>query len=180
MSVYKFIKMEQIQINRYKNGKIYKIVCNVTGKVYIGSTCLPTLAKRLAQHRKDYKKYLEQKQNYMTSYEIIQNGNYSIFLLEECKCETKDQLVVRERFYVESIECINKNIPGRTRQEYREATKEHISEYNKKYREANRERLMKQIICECGETYTYCYKSTHFKTQKHLNYLDNIKNSMIN
>ena len=33
----------------YSKGKIYKIVCNVTGLVYVGSTCEPTLARRLAK-----------------------------------------------------------------------------------------------------------------------------------
>ena len=41
----------------YGNGKVYKIVCNNTGKVYIGSTTQP-LSKRLVAHRLDYKKYI--------------------------------------------------------------------------------------------------------------------------
>ena len=34
----------------YKLGKIYKIECQITGEVYVGSTCEPTLARRLANH----------------------------------------------------------------------------------------------------------------------------------
>mgnify|MGYP003386925185 CR=1 FL=1 len=30
--------MSEIKDEKYSNGKIYKIVCNVTGMVYIGST----------------------------------------------------------------------------------------------------------------------------------------------
>lgn len=45
----------------YQLGKIYKIVDNVTGKIYIGSTCEPTLARRLVKHRSDYKRYLNEK-----------------------------------------------------------------------------------------------------------------------
>ena len=39
----------------YSKGKIYKIVCNNTGLIYIGSTCEPTLARRLAKHVGNYK-----------------------------------------------------------------------------------------------------------------------------
>ena len=43
----------------YKLGKIYAIECNVTGQKYIGSTCEPTLAKRLTKHVGSYKCYLK-------------------------------------------------------------------------------------------------------------------------
>ncbi len=45
----------------YSKGKIYKIVCNTTGLVYIGSTCEPTLARRLAGHRGAYNAFLKGK-----------------------------------------------------------------------------------------------------------------------
>jgi hypothetical protein len=206
-------------MDRYKNGKIYKIVCNVTGKVYIGSTCKKTLAHRLAQHRADYKRFLDKKtEKYMTSFKVLENNNYSIILMEEYPCETKEQLLAQERYYIENNECVNKYIPNRTIKEYYEANKEQIleqqkeyyetnkeqiSEYQKEYYEANKEQISeyqkeyqkeyykinKEHIlkrqgeshkCECGGNYAQNHKLRHFKTQKHLNYLDNIKNSMIN
>ena len=42
----------------YANGKIYRIVCNTTGKQYIGSTTRP-LSERLNGHKKDLDKYLK-------------------------------------------------------------------------------------------------------------------------
>ena len=39
----------------YSNSKIYSIECNKTGLVYIGSTTAPTLARRLAEHRSNFK-----------------------------------------------------------------------------------------------------------------------------
>jgi predicted GIY-YIG superfamily endonuclease len=46
----------------YSNGKFYKIVCNnITNECYIGSTCEPILARRLAQHVSRYKSYLKGK-----------------------------------------------------------------------------------------------------------------------
>ena len=50
----------------YQLGKIYKIVCNKTGLIYVGSTCEPTLARRLVKHKADYNQYLKENRNYVT------------------------------------------------------------------------------------------------------------------
>jgi hypothetical protein len=55
--------MNGIVENRYRNGKIYKIVCNITGLTYYGSTCEPTLARRLAKHRGCYNRWLKSDAN---------------------------------------------------------------------------------------------------------------------
>ena len=71
--------------SRYRHGKIYKIVSNKTGLVYIGSTC-KTLPQRIAQHERDYKQYQKtgKKYNiYMTSFKILKHGNYQIQLVEK-------------------------------------------------------------------------------------------------
>jgi hypothetical protein len=130
----------------YSNAKIYKIIDNTNGNIYVGSTC-KKLCQRIAQHRADYKRYLEGKRYYITSFKIIENGDYDIILLEEVKdCENKEQLRVRERHYIENLDCINKLVPGRTREEikdyqnkYREENKETMKQYNKKYCETNKE-----------------------------------------
>ena len=57
--------------NKYSRGKIYKIICNVTGLVYVGSTCEPALARRLAGHRRSYKAYLNGKKYYVTSFKVL-------------------------------------------------------------------------------------------------------------
>lgn len=57
--------------NKYKNGKIYKIVDNTSDKYYIGSTT-QTLTERLTQHEKNFKMYKNSKYNYVSSFEILQ------------------------------------------------------------------------------------------------------------
>lgn len=123
---------------KYSNGKIYKIVCNITGNCYIGSTCNPKLSQRLAQHRKNYKDYLNGKYNYTTSFDIIENGNYEIILLELFPCVCKEQLLARERYYIETNNCVNKYLPLRTKKEYYEEHKDKIKEQRKEYREKNK------------------------------------------
>ena len=115
----------------YQNGRIYQLTCNITGQKYIGSTT-QKLCRRLTGHVTDYKRG-----RIMSSGKIIANGNYSIILIEEVDCDNKEQLLKRERFYIESIECINKQIPTRTDAEYYLDNKDKIQEY----RTANRDQI---------------------------------------
>ena len=124
----------------YSKSKIYKIVCNVTNLIYIGSTT-QTLSQRLQDHRSDYKKYLNKKFPFISSFKIIENNNYEIILIEDCRCERKEQLLSRERFWIENTECVNLKIPSRTQKEYRENNREKIKEQMKQYRENNLEKV---------------------------------------
>lgn len=130
----------------YARGKIYKITSGEL--IYIGSTCEPTLAKRLAQHMTNYKRWKDGKRGNTTSFQLIDTGNYEITLVELCACGSKDELTARERHWVETTPCVNKIIPGRTPKEYKEHHKEDIKEYqknfSKKYRDDNKERIKEQ------------------------------------
>jgi GIY-YIG catalytic domain len=119
-------------------GIIYKITCNETGEVYYGST-QQSLNVRMICHKASCKQWKEGKCGFTTSYQIIDRGNYSYSLIETVECEDRKQLEARERFYIESNECINKNIAGRTVKEYHEDNKETIKAYRKAYDEANKD-----------------------------------------
>jgi hypothetical protein len=107
----------------YSLGKIYKIVCNITGKVYIGSTCSPRLCRRLAKHRDKYNSFLKGKYPYTTSYKVLEHNNYEIVLLELCPSSCKEELHARERWYIENFECVNKYIPTRNKNNIMKQTK---------------------------------------------------------
>jgi len=124
----------------YSKGKIYRIVCDTTGLTYIGST-VETLSKRLTKHICDYKYYLKGKNHFITSFKILENNNYKIILIDNCPCNSKEELHREERKYIESIECVNKIIPTRTDKEYYETNKDKILEYNKKYNETNKDKI---------------------------------------
>lgn len=154
----------------YQLGKIYKIVDLTSDMVYVGSTCEKTLAKRLAQHVGTYKCYLKGIGNFVTSYKIIENGNYDIVLIEAYPCDSKDELHKRERHYIDTIECVNKSKPIAFDGEKEISQKE----YNKKYYETNKQSLKDihgvKIKCtECGKEYTKWNASSHKKTGYHLN-----------
>ena len=132
----------------YQQGKIYKIVCNTTGLIYIGSTCENRLSGRLSHHVSNYKQYLTGKTNYASSYDIIKNGNYEIFLIENYPCGNSDELHMRERFYKEYQECVNVNNPIRLKEDdrlskqiYYQENKEKEKLRKQKYRIENIEKL---------------------------------------
>ena len=123
----------------YNLGKIYKIVCNTTGMIYIGSTCEPKLSRRLVGHRAKYKHFLNGGYHFVSSFEIIKNNNYEIILIENFTCANKDELHKQERFHIEANECVNKTIPSRTIVEYKEINKDKIKEQTKLYRDNHKE-----------------------------------------
>jgi hypothetical protein len=125
----------------YQEGKIYKIVCNITGKIYVGSTCKSRLCQRLSEHVQSYKRFIEGRDVNVRSSEIIANDDYDIILLENCPCDNKDELRQRERYFIELLDCVNKNIPNRTKKEYRQQFKEKEKAKGKEYREKHPEKV---------------------------------------
>ena len=92
-------------------GKIYRIVCNITGEVYIGSTDRLDLDIRLAEH-------ISHSDREVISKQIIERGNYRIELIEEVICKTKEDLLWRERYWIERLSnVVNKGRPVITKQE---------------------------------------------------------------
>jgi len=119
----------------YQNGKIYKIT---SGELtYIGSTTEPTLARRLSGHVRSYKQWKAGTRNFITSFPLIETGQYEITLIELCPCTSRDELNARERFHIESTVCVNRQITGRTKKEYYENNKDTVLEQAKAYYEAN-------------------------------------------
>ena len=148
--------MEQKSNEKYDNAKIYKITCNITGLCYVGSTCL-TLSQRLNQHEYDYKRYLNGKRGYVTSFEILEHDNYQISLLQAFPCENNQELLVREGWFIKKYwdRLVNKRIEGKTIEEKR-------NDRNHKKKE--------KLTCECGIQYNYSNKSNHIRSNKHKEY----------
>jgi Uri superfamily endonuclease len=145
----------------YQNSKIYKIECSTTGKTYIGSTT-KSLNQRLQSHVEDYEKYKNGcKVGYLTSYKVLEHKTYNITLIEACPCESKNELLAREKHHIVTNNCVNQNVPTRTRAEYRQDKKDKILEYAKEYRQ-------RKYTCECCQIELPIGKRTrHEATKKH-------------
>ncbi len=172
-----FFKIYKMEDTKYQQGKIYKIVCNITNEIYIGST-IKTLNDRLCLHRLD---------KHCVSRNIIERGDYKIELIKNYPCNSKYELEEEEAQYIRNNTCINTQIPHRTDKQYREDNKEKLSQQQKnwiennktahlqqrkKYREDNKEVIRKKqlekIKCECGALISRSNISIHKKTLKHL------------
>jgi hypothetical protein len=159
---------------KYENGKIYKIVCNVSGKIYYGSTAELNLSTRLAHHRSNYKRYLGGKGNFVSSFNIFENNDYDMVLVEKYPCNDKMELHARERFYIEENDCVNKVIPLRTYKEYYNDNAEIIKEKIKQYYCDNKEKikLYRYKNVEKIKQY-YCDNKEKIKRYNHHYYCDN-------
>jgi len=159
-------------MSKYQNAKIYKIVSPHTDKCYVGSTC-KKLKSRLSNHIDDFKN-----DSSVTSKHILKFGDYEIVLIENYCCENKEELRNKERFYIQSLNCVNKNIPGRSRKQHYQDTKEEILEYQKHYHQNNKatilERKKKKYNCQCGGKFTYSNTIQHKKSKKHTKYLESM------
>ena len=153
----------------YKNGKIYQIVCNDTGEVYIGST-VTSLERRLSTHKAPT--------STCCSKQIIDRNNYYIELLETYPCNNEFELNRKEGEYQRAIECINHNIAGRTYKEYYQNNKEVIIKQKHEYRQNNLEAIKaykcKVVICECGTKSTNGHLKRHKLTKKHIDLMTNL------
>tara|TARA_R110000822_G_scaffold264909_2_gene388933 strand:+ start:2637 stop:3188 length:552 start_codon:yes stop_codon:yes gene_type:complete len=158
-------------VTDYSKGKIYKIVCNITGDIYIGSTKEKYLSRRLQRHKYHYKDFLKGKGEKVASFSILEKDNFEIILIETYPCDSKYELESRERYWIENTKCLNINIPTRTRKEKREAEPEITKEKDKIMYEKRAHLGKVKILCECGALISKNCMSKHKKRDIHLNNL---------
>jgi len=104
----------------YDNGKIYKIVSENCDNIYIGSTAESRLCRRLQKHLSNYRDYLKgNSKRYYKSYDIFNQGNYKIVLIENYPCKNKDELRMREQYWLDNIHNkVNQNKAMVNKKEY--------------------------------------------------------------
>jgi len=175
-------------MNKFNNGKIYKIVNDINDECYIGSTC-NSLVWRWNMH-KTYAKCSELAKTKFYKY-INEIGieHFKIELFEEYPCENKEQLLKREGYFINLYGTLNHNSAGNNNfnikewnKQYREQHKEEIKlyrdnnkeiqkEYNKQYYEKNREKHIKKMcektLCACGKYVQYGKQKRHQQTKLH-------------
>ncbi len=144
--------------NKYNNSKIYKIepLCDYDeGDIYIGSTTKKYLCERMAEHRKDYKRWKDGKRNKVLSFVLFDKyglENCQIVLIENVHAQTKDELFCKEAHYIRTLKNLNMCIPNRNAKEYYMDNKEIIDDKNKKWRENHKDKV---------KEYSMNYKQTN-------------------
>ena len=140
----------------------YKITSTNTDKVYVGST-KKDINARLQIHEAHYRYFKDGKFHNVTSFEILGCKDYKIELLENKICESKEQRdTVECKYIVNTPNTVNKYLPGRTREQYRQDNKEEL-----------KQKANEKHNCLCGGKYTKTGKSQHEKTQKHQTFIRN-------
>jgi hypothetical protein len=167
----------------YQEGKIYSIRSASTDKFYIGSTCQP-LHKRLFEHRRQYKCYLNGKNNYVSSFALIENGDEYIELIENYPCKDKNELHKREGEIIRKNKgkCVNQVVAGalvdKTKKEYMVIYRKEnmdkilvsVKSYYENHKDEIRERGRRKVHCICGVSYGQKNPGQHKRSQHHQQY----------
>ena len=152
-----------VSIFYIKMGVVYMLAFE--NLYYIGST-IQKLNERINEHKSRYKRWLNKKTHYCSSYEIIKNKDYNVIMIEEVKNETKEECREREQFWINFYgikNLINNNnangldnerskeklkeyydINKEKIKEYYEINKEKISQQKKEYHKINKEKISQQ------------------------------------
>lgn len=137
-------------MTNYNNSKIYKIkpICeHDEGEIYIGSTNRQNLSTRMIEHKYQYKRWKKGLRTKTMCFDIFDKyciNNVEIILIESVNANNKNELLEREAYYIKTLKCVNKNIPNRTKKEYRTDNQDKIYSVKKIYNEKNKEKIKKQ------------------------------------
>ena len=133
----------------YSEGKIYKIeAIDGDGEFYTGSTTKKHLCQRMSTHRGYYKLWKEGKMNKVMSFELFDKygiENCYISLIENVNAKTKDELLAREAYYIKSMNCLNKLVPLRTYNEWKDDNQQKLNDYCKEYYENNKKEIISKV-----------------------------------
>eukprot|EP00438_Fugacium_kawagutii_P003455 Skav217386 [mRNA] locus=scaffold532:105398:105889:+ [translate_table: standard] len=152
-------------MNRYENGKIYKITDIGYNKCYIGSTC-EKLSKRMERHREGYSRYNRGKAKTRLSvfdlFDEFGSENCKAELIEDYPCNSREELLRREGHYIKNVDCLNKVIPHRTEQERKDVALEYY--YNNK--EQILEKRLEKVECPyCHRVMSQYYVPLHQRSK---------------
>jgi hypothetical protein len=164
----------------------YRLVCrdiSIT-ECYVGSTC--NEVKRRNCHKSKCTNKNDPAHNLFVYRFIRDHGswdNWQLIVHEKRPMNNRYEAKIRERYWCEEYKAkLNKQVPSRTRAEYRidhadEIIKksaayyiDHAVEKNQKqaaYDLANSERLKTKHTCACGGHYTTNGKSQHNNSKRH-------------
>ncbi len=147
-------------------GFVYKIESDCKQILYIGSTT-QKLSYRFKAHKTN---------NRCVISKYLEDSNYSFSkgceLIKKYNVIDKVHLLAYEQLWMN----VYRNRIINKKKTYALLEKEHKKQYNKQYRELNKEKISEQkkqkVTCECKAIVSNRNLSTHQKTKKHQNYIN--------
>lgn len=115
-------------------GRVYRLVSDSHPEVlpYYGST-VADLIVRFRCHKTTKHKCM--------SRTLVCYDDCRIELVEEYQCDTETELRMREGWWIANNPCCNKRVPGRTRHEYYELTKDKFRQSKSEWMKNNRDKM---------------------------------------
>lgn len=83
-----------------REGIIYKLVSGK--KVYIGSTIQP-FPKRLSEHRSEYRRYVDGKRPYCSSFDVIKDKDCKVHILQKVEVKSERELTNLEQCWITKL-----------------------------------------------------------------------------
>ena len=120
---------------------IYKISSDNCNQCYIGIT-KKDIQKRLKEHVACYELFKNEKTSFITSFKIIENGNYKIELIESFTPKDDQEKKDKEAYYIKTNNSVNKRIENRTQKEWTAQNWDRVKEHKLKYYYNNKEKFI--------------------------------------
>lgn len=168
-------------------GHIYKIIHLDSNITYIGSTC-DSISGRWRTHKSGYKNWLNDKEKYnpvaiYPYFEKYSIDRFKMILIKSYDVYDKHQLKVYEQLVINRTKCVNTNaamqlisvrcmvkhfniLRSVKDKLYREANKQSINERGKEYYQANKDKILVKVTCECGAQIRKSCLARHRKSAK--------------
>jgi len=101
---------------------------------------------------------------------VLDMGDWKIEVLHELDCDQEEASRV-EGNYIRYNKCVNRSVPGRTRQQHYQDNRDSLLQKQRQYYYDNRETLnskkAEKVSCPCGTLVRRSDISTHLKSKKH-------------
>jgi hypothetical protein len=166
-------------------GLIYKIYDDLG--IYIGST-IGSLSYRIKGHIRSALIYNTLNTvRVCSSHDIILRNNYNVEVIEFVIVKTKNDLLIKEREWIERTDCVNKTIPIRSYEESKYYHKNYYEKYKNspnfiatyiKYKNAHKERIKKYQLewrIENVQKLRDYFKIRHQEKKEDINYVEKRK-----
>jgi hypothetical protein len=124
------------------------------------------------EHRKAYRLFKDGKSKKVYVYDLFDEfgiENCKIELIELYPCNSKMELRRREGHHQQLIDCVNRNVAGRTRKEYYADNRDAKIAYQSEYRATHRDYISERVCCPtCGCSCRRDVIARHQKSKKHI------------